>query len=59
MEDFDNAKKYAVYRTFSVGDNDSGYRLTVGDYDGNAGKNFDNIFVCVLFFNSDIWSRLI
>ena len=50
MEDFDNVKKYAVYRTFSVGDIDSGYRLTVGDYDGNAGKtSILSSFVLICF----------
>ena len=38
MEDFDSVTKYAVYRNFSVGDVESGYRLTIGDYEGTAGN---------------------
>lgn len=38
MSDFNNESRFAYYRIFSVGNKDSGYRLTVGDYEGNAGK---------------------
>jgi hypothetical protein len=38
MSDFKNQKKYARYRIFSVGSKGTGYRLTVGEYEGNAGK---------------------
>ena len=38
MEDFENTTKYAVYQNFSVGDRDSGYRLTLGAYSGDAGE---------------------
>ena len=40
LEDFENVTKYAVYRNFSVGDQESGYRLTLGGYEGSAG-NYD------------------
>lgn len=30
--------KYAEYSTFSVGDEQSGYRLLVSNYSGNAGR---------------------
>ncbi|VDI46175.1 Hypothetical predicted protein, partial [Mytilus galloprovincialis] len=37
MVDTSNNKKYAVYRIFSIGDAASKYKLTVGNYSGNAG----------------------
>ena len=40
MSDFINNRRYAHYRIFSVGNKASGYRLTVGEYNGNAGKDF-------------------
>ncbi|XP_076084355.1 fibrinogen-like protein A isoform X1 [Mytilus galloprovincialis] len=39
LTDLSNNKKYAVYKTFIVGDAASKYKLTVGDYSGNAGNN--------------------
>ena len=45
LENFENVTKYAVYRNFSVGDLGSGYRLTIGDYQGTAGKPL-SWFVC-------------
>lgn len=38
LSDYENNSRYAQYQVFSVGDQDSGYRLTVGDYIGNAGR---------------------
>lgn len=38
MSDFENENRFAYYRVFSVGNKDSGYKLTVGEYQGNAGK---------------------
>lgn len=38
MSDLSNQKRFAYYRIFSVGNKDSGYKLTVGEYEGNAGK---------------------
>ena len=37
MEDFDNVTKFAVYKNFKVGDEESGYQLELGIYSGNAG----------------------
>lgn len=37
MSDFKNKKRFAYYRIFSVGNKSSGYRLIVGEYEGNAG----------------------
>ncbi|XP_076082947.1 fibrinogen-like protein A isoform X2 [Mytilus galloprovincialis] len=37
LTDMSNTEKYAVYKTFVVGDAASKYQLTVGDYSGNAG----------------------
>ena len=46
LEDFDNVTKYAVYRNFSVGDRESGYRLTLGGYEGTAGTYVS--FLCLI-----------
>ena len=40
MSDFRNQRRYAYYRIFSVGNKASGYRLTIGEYEGNAGYMF-------------------
>ncbi|XP_063405608.1 fibrinogen-like protein A [Mytilus trossulus] len=37
LTDLSNTKKYAVYKTFIIGDAASKYKLTVGEYSGNAG----------------------
>ncbi|VDI32736.1 Hypothetical predicted protein, partial [Mytilus galloprovincialis] len=42
MVDTNNNKKYAVYKTFIIGDAASKYKLTVGDYSGNAGDRLKN-----------------
>eukprot|EP00105_Crassostrea_gigas_P041452 XP_019925600.1 PREDICTED: ryncolin-4-like [Crassostrea gigas] len=39
LSDYENNSRYAQYQVFSVGDQDSAYRLTVGDYKGNAGDS--------------------
>ncbi|XP_071144226.1 fibrinogen-like protein A [Mytilus edulis] len=37
LTDLANTKKFAVYKTFLVGDAASKYKLTIGEYSGNAG----------------------
>ncbi|CAG2199449.1 unnamed protein product [Mytilus edulis] len=37
VEDWDGNKRYAVYKSFSVGDTSTKYQLTIGKYSGNAG----------------------
>ncbi|XP_063427382.1 fibrinogen-like protein 1 isoform X2 [Mytilus trossulus] len=37
VEDWDGNKRYAVYKSFSVGDASTKYQLTIGNYSGNAG----------------------
>ena len=37
LEDFENERKFARYKTFFVGDPSSQYKLTVKGYSGNAG----------------------
>ena len=39
MGDFESNQRYAVYKQFVVGDEKSGYKLTVGGYKGNAGMS--------------------
>lgn len=39
MSDFSKKSRFAYYRIFSVGNKTSGYRLTVGEYEGNAGDS--------------------
>lgn len=38
LEDFNNERKYAIYKRFYIGDESSGYRLNVEDYTGTSGK---------------------
>ncbi|CAC5377219.1 Fibrinogen-like protein A,Ryncolin-4,Angiopoietin-related protein 7,Angiopoietin-related protein 1,Ficolin-3,Ficolin-1-B,Ficolin-2,Ryncolin-1,Tenascin-R,Fibrinogen-like protein 1,Angiopoietin-1,Tenascin-X,Fibrinogen C domain-containing protein 1-A,Tenascin-N,Ryncolin-3,Tenascin,Fibroleukin,Fibrinogen C domain-containing protein 1,Ryncolin-2,Angiopoietin-related protein 6,Techylectin-5B,Angiopoietin-related protein 2,Angiopoietin-2,Microfibril-associated glycoprotein 4,Ficolin-1-A,Ficolin-1,Fibrinogen C dom len=44
LVDTNHRKTYAVYKTFVVGDENSKYKLTVGDYTGTAGDrmNYNN-----------------
>ncbi|CAC5390728.1 Fibrinogen-like protein 1,Fibrinogen-like protein A,Angiopoietin-4,Tenascin,Ryncolin-2,Angiopoietin-related protein 6,Fibrinogen C domain-containing protein 1-A,Angiopoietin-related protein 2,Microfibril-associated glycoprotein 4,Angiopoietin-related protein 1,Ficolin-2,Tenascin-R,Ryncolin-3,Ficolin-1,Fibroleukin,Fibrinogen C domain-containing protein 1 [Mytilus coruscus] len=37
VEDWDGNTRYAVYRSFSIGDASTNYRLNISDYSGNAG----------------------
>ncbi|XP_076106899.1 microfibril-associated glycoprotein 4-like [Mytilus galloprovincialis] len=41
ISDFNGAKAYARYSTFSVGDSSTNYRLNVAGYSGNAGDSLD------------------
>ncbi len=38
MEEFNGTRWFAVYSNFSIGNETTGYVLTLGDYRGNAGK---------------------
>ena len=40
LMDFSGASRFAQYSTFSVGSRDSGYKLSVGGYSGNAGMRW-------------------
>ncbi|XP_062607006.1 ficolin-1-A-like [Saccostrea cucullata] len=39
MSDFNNEKRYALYKRFSIGDEAHGYNLHVEDYEGTAGDS--------------------
>ncbi|XP_052087276.1 fibrinogen C domain-containing protein 1-B-like isoform X2 [Mytilus californianus] len=41
LVDTNNKKTYAVYKTFVVGDENSKFKLTIGDYTGTAGNRMD------------------
>ena len=40
LQDFEGNSRYAQYTTFSVGDSESNYNLSVSGYSGNAGDSF-------------------
>lgn len=46
MADFNSESRYAVYKRFYIGDETTGYRLHVEDYEGTAG-NFLCLFLCL------------
>ncbi|KAK3102453.1 hypothetical protein FSP39_011479 [Pinctada imbricata] len=37
LVNWDNLARYAEYEQFSIGDENDGYRLSIGSYSGNAG----------------------
>ena len=43
MVNWDDISGYALYDTFSIGDESSGFRLTVGVYNGTAGWYKENL----------------
>ncbi|XP_063427014.1 fibrinogen-like protein A [Mytilus trossulus] len=43
VEDWDGNKRYAVYKSFSVGDASTKYQLTIGNYSGNAARFFSEV----------------
>ena len=40
LEDFEENTRYAVYKSFTIADEDSWYRVTFGEYSGTAGDSF-------------------
>lgn len=48
MTDFAGQSRYAVYNRFSIGDESSGYKLTIEDYQGTAGLIFHNFDISKL-----------
>ena len=46
LDDFEHSSRFAVYSNFSVADENSAYRLTVGGYYGNAGMQ-SFCFLCL------------
>lgn len=44
MADFNSERRYALYKRFYIGDEASGYRLRLEDYEGTAGINSSKIF---------------
>ena len=43
LEDFEGNLRYAQYTTFSVGDSESNYILSVSGFSGNAGDSFGDL----------------
>ncbi|OPL21542.1 fibrinogen 1c domain-containing protein, partial [Mytilus galloprovincialis] len=39
LQDWNNETKYALYNTFNLGNEASGYKLTIGGYSGTAGDS--------------------
>ncbi|XP_076099714.1 angiopoietin-related protein 2-like isoform X1 [Mytilus galloprovincialis] len=52
VEDWDGNKRYAVYKSFSIGDASTKYRLSISNYSGNAGDGM-NYFNGMKFTTSD------
>ena len=53
MVDWSNHAAYAKYSEFSVGDEASGFKLTVGGYSGTAGRTV----ICKLYcFSNILWN---
>ncbi|XP_052085423.1 fibrinogen-like protein A isoform X3 [Mytilus californianus] len=55
-----NNKKYAVYKKFSIGDAASKYKLTVGEYSGNAGDGItshNGYMFSAKDQDNDIWPK--
>ncbi len=58
LEDSEEETRYALYGQFAVGAEDDGFRLTVGDYTGDAGKidvcsqSYDGPYVTTLTHTS-------
>ena len=44
LEDFNNEKRYALYKRFYIDDETNGYRLHLEDYEGTAGIELYGIF---------------
>ncbi|XP_078323208.1 ficolin-2-like [Crassostrea virginica] len=69
MSDFKKKRRFAYYRIFYVGDMASGYKLTVGEYHGNAGDSLTHhngasfhttdrdVFSCSQDFKGGWWYR--
>ena len=45
MEDFDNNEKCVTYQQFTVGDEKSVFKLTIGGCQGDAGEDYN--FRCI------------
>ena len=44
LEDFNNEKRYALYKRFYIDDETNGYRLHLEDYEGTAGIDLNGIY---------------
>ena len=62
LEDFNNERRYAIYKRFYIGDESSGYRLNVEDYTGTSGitlkvKTKDSLISLLNLFLAFIFPR--
>ena len=52
LEDFNNERRYAIYKRFYIGDESSGYRLNVEDYTGYIKSQNERFFNFTIEFIS-------
>jgi hypothetical protein len=45
MSDFNDERRYATYKTFSIGDEANNYTLHIESYRGTAGAEFISTFL--------------
>ena len=54
MEDFEGNTRFALYKNFSVSSEDDSFRLSIGEYSGDAGIVKKITYTGVLTFNENM-----
>ena len=60
LEDWDGNKKYAMYTDFSISGEEDGYKLSIGDFSGDAGNSLGyskGASFSTIDKDQDSWSR--